>query len=392
MLFFTVLVTIILAGMEIDLFTPSFPELEKLFHLTPFSLQLMLSLNFVGYALSSVVIGFLGDRFGRRPMILLSLLLFIVGSLFCVFSPHYWVLLLGRFLQGLGMSGPMVLAYVVIADQYPPEKQTHLLGILNALIASSMAFAPVIGSYINCYFGWRGNFLTLLFMGVAAFLLCYAVLPQAKPNYNVSLSLKSYAPLLRSKTFLTYSFSITFTCIGYWVFIGISPILYMDDLGVPLKQFGFYQGINAGAFALTSMISSWMLKKFGRYACLHIGTYCAVLFALACIVVSVFVKDNPILIAFLMCGYSMGLVFPCNILYPICLEYIPDAKSRAAALVNISRLLLTGLTLQTVGYFYTHTFFCVVLFVTIPVFMGFLLIRLLPEWRHKEISQSVAVS
>lgn len=392
MLFFTVLVTIILAGMEVDLFTPSFPEIEKLFHLTPFMLQLMLSLNFVGYAFSSLLIGFLGDRFGRRPIILISLIIFIAGSVMCVASAHYWILLAGRFLQGLGMSGPMVLAYVVIADQYPPEKQTQLLGILNALITVSMAFAPVIGSYVNYYFGWRGNFSVLLGMAIVSFMLCYFVLPKATPNYSVKLSFKAYAPLLTNKTFLAYSFSITFLTIGYWIFIGISPILYMDDLGIPLKQFGFYQGLNAACFAVASFLSTVLLKKFGRYLCLRTSTYCTVLFAIACVIVGLFVKDDPVVIVFLMCGYSIGLVFPCNILYPICLEYLPDTKSRAAALTITSRLLLTGMALQTIGYVYTHTFFYVALSIVIPTFFGFVLIRSLPEWRNKEAFQSVAVS
>lgn len=381
MLFFTVLITVILAGAEIDLFTPSFPELERTFHLTPFTLQLMLSLNFLGYAVSTVWVGLLGDRYGRRPIILLSLLIFITGSVLCVTASHYTTLLAGRLLQGLGMSGPMTLGYVVIADQYPPHKQTHLLGLLNGFTASSMAFAPVLGSYINEAWGWRGNFMTLLTLGLASFLLCWAFIPASQPVSSVRLTLTSYIPLLRSKNLRVYILGIGLMTVSYWVFIGISPILYMDDLGVPLKSFGFYQGANAACFAITSMISPLILRKFERRTCLRAGTWVAWTFACTCLMASLWFTDHPLVITLLMCGYAIGLVFPCNILYPLSLEVIPDAKGRISALHSAFRLVVSGVALQVIGYSYSHTFFSVATYLAVFTTLSLILVRKIPLWK-----------
>ena len=152
-LFISLLLAAVLTGTEMDIFTPSFPNLQKHFGLSPFMVQLNLSVNFVGYCISCFFVGPWGDRFGRRPIILYCLAVFILGSVLCLLSPAYWIMVLGRFFQGLGISGPTVLAYVVLMDQYPPERQPAMMGLLNGIVASSMGFAPVVGSFVNLYYG-----------------------------------------------------------------------------------------------------------------------------------------------------------------------------------------------------------------------------------------------
>ncbi len=88
----------ILVGAEIDLFVPSFPELQEVFALTPFMVELTLGVNLGAHCLICPLAGTLGDRYGRKPIIMLGLSIFIVGSIFCTFASTYWQVLLGRFL------------------------------------------------------------------------------------------------------------------------------------------------------------------------------------------------------------------------------------------------------------------------------------------------------
>src|SRR5476651_2081495 len=100
MRFISIFLMEVLAGAEVDLFIPSFPELQDHFNLSPFMVELTLGINFCAYCIASLIEGQLGDRYGRKPMIMWSLLLFIFGSLLCVFADSFWHLILGRFLQG----------------------------------------------------------------------------------------------------------------------------------------------------------------------------------------------------------------------------------------------------------------------------------------------------
>ena len=92
-LFLTILMISILAGTEVDLFIPSFPELQRVFNLSPFLMQLTLSINFIAYCICALFAGALGDRHSRRTVILISLWIFILGSLMCV-TAHYYVVLI----------------------------------------------------------------------------------------------------------------------------------------------------------------------------------------------------------------------------------------------------------------------------------------------------------
>lgn len=378
-LFIVILLICILSGAEVDLFIPSLPELQKIFNLSPFWVQLTLSVNFITYCIGCLFAGALGDRFNRRHVMLMSLFIFVIGSVACFQANHFETLLIGRALQGLGMAAPAVLSYTIISDHYPLKKQIGMLGILNGMTTTAMAFAPTIGSYVNLYFNWRGNFAILLAFGVVCLVAGYFIIPNKKGEPSVSLSPLAYLPLLRSPTLFSYIAAITFIATAYWVFIGISPLLFMKDLGVTLKQFGLYQGALAGIFAIVSLLSPRILATYGQRHCFRVSMQMTVISTILIILLSLSHTNNPLIITATLMVYAVSVVFPINILYPLSLEIIPHTKARTAALIQAGRLTLTALSLQTVSYFYNGTFFNVgmamTLFLTLSLLCIYLIVR-----------------
>ncbi len=376
MLFITVLVTIILAGAEIDLFIPSFPNLIHEFNLSPILVQLTLSMNFLSYCVSSLFVGSMGDRFGRRPIIIGGLVVFIIGSICCVFAPSFPLLVIGRFLQGIGMAGPAVLGYVVIADITPIEKQAGLMGTLNGVITFAMAFAPVVGSYINIYFGWQGNFVVLLGLGILSLVMSLIFIPNtSQPNKAVSLSLTGYLPLLKSWSFMRLFLIICLLVSCYWVFIGMGPILYMEDMNVPIEHFGFYQGAIAGIFSVMSIVSPMILKKVSQTTCLHLGLWSLMGLSFVLLGISLFIIDTPWIITLGMSLYVMPFVFPINIMYPESLDILPDFKGRAAAMINFGRLAFSAIGIEVVSYLYTGTFLPIAVFMFVFTLVAFVIAK-----------------
>lgn len=349
----------VLAGAEVDLFIPSFPELQHHFGLSPFMVELTLGTNFVAYCVASLIVGQLGDRYGRKPMIMWSLVLFIFGSFLCVFADAYWHLLLGRFLQGIGIAAPAVLSYVIIADTYPVDQQQKLLGILNGAITLGMACAPVIGSYVNLYFGWTGNFFILLALAVLCFSMSSIWLPAKSPlskETTSPFSFKGYAILFRSWETILFIAVITMFLAPYWIFIGIAPLLYMGGMGVPLTEFGYYQGVLALTFAVVSLSSPYFLRNIGTRNCFFWSLMICICAIFITILMAMLNINDPLLITGVLVFWSTGLVMPINILYPVSLEVIEGAKGRIAAAIQSSRLLVTAIGLQFVSYLYKGTF------------------------------------
>ncbi len=368
MQFLTILILCTLAGMEVDLFIPSFPELQRVFGLSPFLVEFTLGANFCAYCIGALIAGALGDHFGRRPVILSGCLVFILGSICCVWAPHYGFLIAGRILQGLGIAGPSVLAYVIIADTYPAQEQPRILGLLNGITTLSMAIAPIIGSYVNLFFNWQGNFVVLLSLGIVSLAMGWKWIPASGAHLvqktldrfstptPMTFSLKPYLALFQSKEVLAYLIAIGFFCTPYWVFIGMAPVLYMEDLGVPLQHFGYYQGALAGVFSILSLSSGRLLKRYGQHRCIHVGLGFCWLSIVLMMILAIRGIQNPLLITGALLFLCVGIVFPIHILYPYALEVVAGAKARLAAMILSGRLLLTAFSLALVSYYYVGTF------------------------------------
>ncbi|MDP1723338.1 MAG: multidrug effflux MFS transporter [Alphaproteobacteria bacterium] len=353
---YTALLMGILTGCEIDLFVPSFAELERVFHLTPFMVELTLSVNLIAHCITALIAGNLGDRYGRKPIIIWGLGIFILGSMLCVSADSFSILLIGRFFQGIGISGPAVLSFLIIVDAYPLEEQQQKMGLLNGIITLAMAFGPVIGSYVNLYFNWRGNFWLLLILGILCLALTLVFVPKGEKKPHIRLSIKEYLPVFTNSKALLYVFMICFLITSYWVFIALSPLLYIEDLQIDLKHFGYYQGSLAATFAIVSLSSGYFLKKYGQRKCLLAGFSLLVLFVIGSILLILFQINHPLIITGTCICLAAGMILPVNILWPMSLETIHDGKGRVSAIIASMKLALTSLFIQLVSYFYNKTF------------------------------------
>jgi DHA1 family bicyclomycin/chloramphenicol resistance-like MFS transporter len=362
----------VLVGAEIDLFVPSFPDLQDNFKISTFMVELLLGVNLVAHCFTALIVGNLGDRFGRRLIIVIGLVIFIIGSILCVFALDYQTLLFGRFLQGIGISGAAVLGYIVLADLYSVEQQQNMMGTLNGTITLAIAFAPVVGSYMNLFFSWRGNFALLLILGIFCLILGILFIPKGRVNYNVKISLKEYTPIFKSRKTILYFITIIFILQAYWAFIGISPILYMKDMGVAIEEFGLYQGAMAAVFSVVSFSSGYLFRKFGQKNCFSFSIFALVAFIIAAIILVIFEVKDPIIITMVTLLVAIGTIFPINILWPLMLDTVPNAKARITAIVVSGRLITTAICLQLVSYFYQGNFKSVAVTMIITIIIALL--------------------
>ncbi|GHU17833.1 hypothetical protein FACS189472_05280 [Alphaproteobacteria bacterium] len=208
MLFIVIVIMDILSSAEMDICVPSFPEIQSVFGISSFAVEFVLGINLLAHCIGALVAGNLGDRYGRKPIILSGLALFIFGSLMCALSPSYYMLLVGRFVQGIGISCPTVLTYVIIPDTYDIKTHQKLLGLLSFFSTLAAAIAPIIGSYTTLLFGWRGNFYLLLILGIASYVFGYFFLPAGVRNNDISVSLIEYVKILKNKSVLCWIWTL----------------------------------------------------------------------------------------------------------------------------------------------------------------------------------------
>lgn len=370
MLLITVILMDLLAGMEFDLFVPSFPELQSHFHLTPFLVESLLSVNFIGYCISLFIVGGFADRYGRKPIILLGLIVFIIGSLFCLYAPAYSILLFGRFLQGIGIAAPAILSFLIIADSYPLKQQQFWMAMLNGTKNTAVAIAPVIGSYITLYFHWHGNFTALLFLGILTLIMTISFIPYKQPEHKENLSLKGYVPLFQSTSLMLLMGNIILMFVPYWIFVGMSPLLYIKDLHVSLAYFGYYQGVLALVFAIGSVLFGLVMHAFSQEKILRVASIIYLMSLLSIAYVTLIDSQNPLLIIVAFIPFIISQIIPSNILVPICINFIPHAKGKISAVLQGSQLIFSALSVAIAGHFYQGTFQNIGMVISIFIIMA----------------------
>ena len=382
----TIILMDVLSGMEFDLFVPSFPELQSQFSLSPFWVEALLSVNFAGYCLSLFFVGELADHYGRKPIILLGLMIFIIGSLLCLWAPSYQFLLSGRFLQGVGIAAPAILSFLIIADAYPLKQQQSLFAILNGLFNFAAGAAPVLGSYITLYFRWQGNFMTLLFLGLTAFVMSMLFIHAHKqPEHKVTLSLKGYIPIFQSKPLMLLIMHIVFSFVPYWIFVGMSPILYMEALGVSLAHFGYYQGALAFVFAIGSISFGLIVSRYNQEKMLYISALILIIGLMSVILITYQDTPNPLFITLAFLPFIIAGVIPSTILHPLCLNFMSHAKGRVSAILQGGRLIFAALSLQFAGYFYQGSFRNIGIIIAVFIFLT--IITLFFVIKNRELMQ-----
>ncbi len=370
MLILTVILMDLLTGMEFDLFVPSFPELQSHFNLTPFWVEALLSVNFIGYCLSLFFVGWLADHYGRKSIILAGLVTFIVGSIFCLEINSYSFLLAGRFLQGVGIAAPAILSFLIIADSYVLKKQQYFMAMLNGVKNTAVAISPVIGSYITLYFHWQGNFMTLLLLGITSLVMTLFFIPTYKlPEHEEAISARGYLPLFQSKPLMLLMANIIFMFVPYWIFTGMSPLLYMKDLGVSLSHFGYYQGVFALVFALGSVLFGVIMHKFVQKKILGVASIIYIVSLCSIASVTFLNSTNPLLITVAFIPFIISQIIPSTLLVPLSLNFIPQAKGRVSAILQGSQLIFSALSLEIAGYFYQGSFRNIGIIISVFIFM-----------------------
>lgn len=363
-----------LAGMEFDLYVPSFPELQNYFYLSSSAVEWSLSINFIGYCISLFIVSELADRYGRKPIIIMGLIIFILGSVLCLTANHYYIFIIGRFLQGLGIAAPSILSFLIIADLYPVKKQQFLLAMLNGSLNIATACAPVMGSYITQYFHWQGNMAALLLLSTAVLLMTLVFIPNTKSvDMNNNSIIQNYSKIFKSNTILLIMIYFVFLYTPYWIFVGMSPLLFMKNLGVSLNHFGYYQGVMALVFALGSIAFGFAIYNFNHKKLLSISNQILLISLLFIIVLVISNSISPFFITLAFVIFVIGQIIPSNILYPLYINLMPNAKARLTAIAQGSRLIISSLGLQIASWFYDGTFLSIGITAGIFILIAFVM-------------------
>lgn len=263
------------------LFTPAMPQIVHDFASTEATVKLTLSLYFAGFALSQLVCGPLSDGFGRKPVIMGFMGVYLVASVIALISPTIEVLIAARFMQGIGASVGVAISRAVVRDLYVGESSARIMNLIGLILGIGPAFAPTLGGLTMELFGWHAIFILMVLFGLAVILICrYALketvardLSRIRPRAIVS----SYGRLLRSSYFMACGLMMGGSIGAFYTLAVVLPFIMMNRIGLSPTAFGLSMLMQSGAFFLGALTVRQIIGRVGAYRLLPAGlTFIAV--------------------------------------------------------------------------------------------------------------------
>ena len=278
----TVIVTALVAfgAISTDLYLPSVPAIGRQFEASAGSVPLTLSVFLVGFAVSQLVYGPLSDRFGRRPVLLAGLALYLAASLACAMADSLTFLIVARFCQAVGACAGVVLGRAIVRDLHEPAQAAKVLSYIATAMALAPALGPILGGYVEAWFGWRANFLILAAFGGLTWLACIALLPETnrRPNpeaTRLSRSLAIYRELAAHPLYRGYVLVCSFAYAGIFAFISGSSFLLIDVLGLPPERFGLCFAAVVAGYMIGAFASGRLTLRLGLERLVAVGAMIA---------------------------------------------------------------------------------------------------------------------
>jgi DHA1 family bicyclomycin/chloramphenicol resistance-like MFS transporter len=257
-----------LGPISTDLYLPSLPGLLRHFDADVAEVQLTLSVFLVGLAVGQLVYGPLSDRFGRRPVLLGGLILYVMASVICALAPSVPLLIAARLLQATGACAGPVVCRAVVRDVHGREGAARILSYMGAAMALAPAFGPILGGFVEAWLGWRANFAILCLYGAVGLALTAAILPETAPHRGetaggLDAALRGYLSLLRQRVYIGFVFCCALAYGGIFCFISGSSFVFVDIIGLPPQLYGVCFGAVVLGYILGTLAGGRLTHRLG---------------------------------------------------------------------------------------------------------------------------------
>jgi len=260
----TLVMVTAIGALSMNVFLPSLPGMARYFQTDYAVMQLAVSVYIGANAILQIFIGPASDRFGRRPVMLVCLGIFLVGTVGAIYAPGIELFLACRFLQAFSAAG-MVLSRAIVRDTVDASQAASKIGYITMGMALVPMVAPMIGGYLDEIYDWRATFLLMLAFGVLTYLAILLDLGEtnATPSTSLAAQFRTYPELFGSRRFWGYTATAGFTAGGFYAFLGGGPYVSSEILKLTPTQYGFYFGLLSVGYIIGNFSSGRFAQAVG---------------------------------------------------------------------------------------------------------------------------------
>ncbi|MFJ7981551.1 multidrug effflux MFS transporter [Lysinibacillus xylanilyticus] len=325
------------------IYSPSLPDLSEALNASNRSVQLTLSIYFIGFAIGVFCWGWISDFIGRRPAMLGGLIFYSIGSFMCFYAETITFLLVSRFIQAFGAATGSIITQTILRESVSGSKRHAMFAQISAVIAFTPAVGPLIGGWVDQALGFRAVFFVLVAMSILLFIYAYFRLPETtdKTTRKRIAIFPVVKRIISSPRVLVFGLLIGGINGVLFSYYAEAPFIFINHFNLSPGLYGFLGIIVALASIIGAMISKRLVNKYRPEKVIHLGSLVMTVGALLLLIVSTLPLSNIVLLMGILVSIFITLLGS-GIALPNCLSL---------ALVNFQDVIGTAGAIFSLGYY-----------------------------------------
>ena len=338
-----------------DICLPAIPDIAEYYDAKSTDIQQTVSLLFFGAAIGQIVYGPLADRFGRKPVIIITMIAFSIISFLTIYAPSTGLHGIARFLQGATGAGGLIIVRAIIRDLYEGAIATKMLAY--TMVGSSLMpiLAPIMGGHVTEWIGWKANFLIVTIFGIlVTFSLIFWLKETGKRNFGALETgeiLTSFTLLFKSKIF----FWLTCITLGPFagllcILAGLSPVL-IDFMGMSASKFGYFFAIIMIGNLLSSVLAGKLSVILSNFQLILSGSIICLISGVSAYLLTLLEIITPLSIVLPATGFMIGFPLVVSAATTGAMAPFPEMAGKASSLIGLIQLGCGAATSLILGLF-----------------------------------------
>ncbi len=321
----------------VDLFVPTIPSISSDFNIGIGSIELSLAALFIGNGIGQIIYGSISDRFGRKPVILVSLLIYFISTVGAGLSTNIEILIIWRFFQGLLMASGRILANAVARDLFERDKLARFITLIMGVGILSSLFSAPLGGFLSENFRWPTVFWCMSIYSAVTFSIFLLFYKETNNNkdylaLNISNLYQNFKIIISNKRFILNVICGGFVLGGVVSFLNSSSGILLQYYGVKPTTFGLMYSLVMLGYGVSALINQKLLDLAGSKRVMLIGSILVAFSGILMLSMNLIQFDHPLAIILPMFIYMIGFAFVWPITVSACLQPFPEKAGAASSL------------------------------------------------------------
>ncbi|MBC2886551.1 multidrug effflux MFS transporter [Ochrobactrum sp. CM-21-5] len=331
-----------IGAMSMALYTPAMTEIVQAFGTTEALVKLTLSVYFAGFCFAQLVCGPLSDGYGRRPVTIAFMGIYLIASVLALFSPNIHVLLAARFMQGVGAAVGVTVSRAIVRDLFTHEASARVMNLIGIVIALGPAISPTLGGLTMEYFGWHAIFLLMVCLGLLIVIVALFVIKETGTRDLSRLRPKevigSYRKLLTSRHFVYASLGVGGTTGALYTAATILPFILMGRVGMSATHFGVGLLLQTSCYLIGGLLFRRLMRLYSSQQLVMSGYIAITLSSLAIAILLRVFEPSYLLVMVPMGLFAFGIALIMPVMTSAGMAPFPKMAGAASAMMGFFQM------------------------------------------------------